>query len=214
MRAFDEFQKDQNQQHFVKLLNMKASPQNVSWRALVNLVDPHGAVVLEEEDAITIHAPESPDAYLVDFELLLRARGADVKFGKYFVGGLSARMPWDKANPRQTHLNSNGDRNRHCEQQRAEWCNVKRPFGEEIYGIAIFDHPRNSPHPPGWRADEQGLINPNVSALSDWSIPAGKERVFRYQLVVYHNTATREQLQAYYRNFASADADSEYRAPK
>jgi putative heme-binding domain-containing protein len=206
VNGLNYWKEDQGQQHFVKLLDVKESPQSVSWRALVNLVDPHGAVVLEEEDTITIHAPESPDAYLIDFELLLRAKEADVKFGKYFVGGLSARMPWDKANPRQTHLNSNGDRNRRCEQRRAEWCNVERPFGEEIYGIAIFDHPSNSPHPPGWRADEQGLINPNVSALSDWSIPAGKQRVFRYQLLIYHDTATREQLQARYQNFTAAAA--------
>ena len=45
----------------------------------MNLVDPKGSIVLEEEDAITIHAPESPDAYLIDFELLLRAKGDDVK---------------------------------------------------------------------------------------------------------------------------------------
>ena len=202
VNGLNYWKEDQGQQRFVKLQDVKASPQSVSWRALVNLIDLQGAVVLEEEDAITIHAPETADAWLIDFELLLRARDTDVKFGKFFVGGLSARMPWDQANPRQTHLNSNGDRDRQCEQQRAEWCNVERPFGEEIYGIAIFDHPRNSPHPPGWRADEQGLINPNVSSLSDWSIPAGQERVFRYQLLVYHNTATREQLQARYRNFA------------
>ncbi len=204
VNGFNYWKENEGQQHFVKLLDVKELPQSVSWRALVNLVDPHGTVVLEEEDAITIHAPESRDAYLIDFELLLRAKGADVKFGKYFVGGLNARMPWDKANPRQTHLNSNGDRNRQCEQKRAEWCNVERPFGADIYGIAIFDHPSNSPHPPGWRADEQGLINPNVSALSAWSIPAGKEQVFRYQLLVYRNTATREQLQARYQNFAAA----------
>ena len=84
------WKEDEGQQHFVKLLDVKESPQSVSWRALVNLVDPKGTVVLEEEDAITIHAPESPDAYLIDFELLLRAKRENVKFGKYFVGGLSA----------------------------------------------------------------------------------------------------------------------------
>jgi putative heme-binding domain-containing protein len=213
VNGFNYWKENEGQQHFVKLLDVKESSQSVSWRALVNLIDPKGTVVLEEEDAITIHAPESPDAYLIDFELLLRAKGEDVKFGKYFVGGLSARMPWDKVNPRQTHLNSNGDRNRQCEQQRAEWCNVERPFGEDIYGIAIFDHPSNSPHPPGWRADEQGLVNPNVSALSAWSIPAGKEQVFRYQLLVYRNTATREQLQARYQNFATGRSSASDLAP-
>ena len=72
-----------------------------------------------------------------------------MNFGKYFVGGLAVRMPWDRENPRQTHLNSEGKRNRECEQQRARWCNVERPFGQETFGIAIFDHPDNPNHPCG-----------------------------------------------------------------
>jgi hypothetical protein len=158
--------------------------------------------VLEEEDTITIHAPESSDAYLIDFDLLLRAKEKDVTFGKFFVGGLSVRMPWDKTNPRQTHLNSNGLRDRECEQQRAAWCNVERPFGGETFGIAVFDHPTNSNHPSGWRADEQGLINPNVSALADWTLAAKQERVFRHRLVVYRGSAKREQLAARFAVFA------------
>jgi methane monooxygenase PmoA-like len=103
-------------------------------------------------------------------------------------------MPWDKANPRQTHLNSNGLRGRECEQQRAAWCNVERPFGSDIFGIAVFDHPGNPNHPSGWRADEQGLINPNVSALGDWTLAAKQTQRFRYRLLVYHGSATHEQL--------------------
>src|SRR2546430_7257565 len=112
-------------------------------------------------------------------------------------------MPWDKANPRQTHLNSEGLRGRDCEQKRAAWCNVERPFaGEETFGIAVFDHPDNPTHPPGWRADEQGLINPNVSALGDWTIAAGKERIFPYRLEGYRGAATRERLAPEFKRFA------------
>src|SRR6185503_9328981 len=159
-------------------------------------------VMLEEEDTITIHAPESADSYVIDFDLLLRARDQDVSFGKFFVGGLSVRMPWDKANPRQTHLNSNGLRGRACEQQRAAWCNVERPFGTETFGIAVFDHPTNPNHPCGWRADEQGLINPNISALADWSIPAKQERLFRHRLLVYRGAATHQQLAVRFEKYA------------
>jgi hypothetical protein len=112
-------------------------------------------------------------------------------------------MPWDKAHPRQTHLNSEGVRGRACEQQRAAWCNIERPFGGETFGIAIFDHPGNPNHPPGWRADEQGLINPNVSALGDWKLAAKQERVFRHRLMVYRGPATREQLAARFTQFAN-----------
>ena len=142
------------------------------------MVAPDGTVVLEEEDAVTVHAPESPDAYVIDFDLLLRAKDREVKFGKFFVGGLAVRMPWDKDKPRHTHLNSEGLRGRDCEQKRAAWCTVQRPFGDRTFGIAVFDHTQNPDHPPAWRADEQGLINPNVSGLGDWSIPAGKQRLF------------------------------------
>jgi len=93
-------------------------------------------------------------------------------------------------------------RNRDCEQKRAAWCNVERPFDDQIFGVAILDHPSNTNHPSGWRADEQGLINPNVSALGDWSIPAGQERLFRYRLVVYRGSATQDQLASRFATFA------------
>ena len=210
VNGFNYWKEDEGKQRFVRLLDLKEASDRVTWRALVELVAPNGNVVLEEEDTITIHSPESSDAYLIDFDLLLRPKEQDVNFGKFFVGGLSARMPWDKANPRQTHLNSNGRRGRECEQQRAAWCNVERPFGNETFGIAVLDHPANPNHPSSWRADEQGLINPNVSALGDWLIPAKQERVFRYRLVVYRGSATREQLAARFVTFAD---DSSRAAP-
>ena len=202
VNGFNYWREDEGRQRFVRLLDLKEAADRVSWRALVELVAPNGSAVLEEEDAITIHAPLSDDAYFIDFDLLLRAKGQEVTFGKYFVGGLSVRMPWDKAHPRQTHLNSNGLRGRECEQQRAAWCSVERPFGDGIFGMAVFDHPRNANHPPGWRADEQGLINPNVSALADWSIPANQERVFHYRILVYHGAATSERLEKRFEVFA------------
>jgi hypothetical protein len=195
VNGFNYWKEDEGRQRFVRLLGLKEESDHVTWRALTELVAPDGRVVLEEENAITVHAPESPDTYLIDFDLLVRAK-QDVNFGKFFVGGLAVRMPWDKANPRQTHLNSNGLRNRDCEQKRAAWCNVERSFGNETFGIAVLDHPTNPNHPSGWRVDEQGLINPNVAALSDWSLTASQSRQFRYRLVVYRGSATRAQLDA------------------
>jgi putative heme-binding domain-containing protein len=212
VNGFNYWKEDEGKQRFVRLLDMKEGPGRVSWRALVELVAPNGSVVLDEEDSITIHAPESADAYVIDFDLLLRAKEEDVTFGKFFVGGLAVRMPWDKANPRQTHLNSNGLRDRACEQQRAAWCNVERPFGDETFGIAVFDHPANPNHPSGWRADEQGLINPNVSALGDWTLPAKQTQRFQYRLLVYRGSATREQLAARFEGFGG-DSSGEQARP-
>jgi len=203
VNGFNYWKEDEGRQRFVRLLDLKEASDRVTWRALVELIAPDGSIVLEEEDAITIHAPESSDAYMIDFDLLLRAKEHDVTFGKFFVGGLAVRMPWDKADPRQTHLNSNGLRGRECEQQRAAWCNVERPFGSETFGIAVFDHPANPNHPTGWRADEQGLINPNVSALGDWTLAAKQTERFRYRLLVYRGSASREQLAARFESFVA-----------
>jgi putative heme-binding domain-containing protein len=202
VNGFNYWKEDEGKQRFVRLLDRREETDRVSWRALVELVAPDGKVVLDEEDAITIHAPDSSDAYVIDFDLLLRAKDQDVSFGKFFVGGLSVRMPWDKANPRQTHLNSNGLRNRACEQQRAAWCNVERPFVDQIFGIAIFDHPTNPNHPSMWRADEQGLINPNVSGIGDWKLAKGEARVFRYRILIYRGSATPEKLAAQFATFS------------
>lgn len=213
VNGFNYWKEDEGKQRFVKLLDLKEAPDTASWRALVELVAPNGNVVLEEEDAITIYAPESTESYIIDFELLLRAKETDVNFGKFFVGGLSVRMPWDKTNPRQTHLNSSGLRGRACEQQRAAWCNVERPFGNETFGIAIFDYPANANFPSGWRADEQGLINPNISALADWKLPAKQTQRFRYRLLVYRGSATREALAARFENFTSPQSDNLHARP-
>ena len=201
VNGFNYWKEDEGRQRFVRLLHLEQTPDSVTWTSLVELVAPNGGVVLEEENTITIHAPDSPDSYLIDFHLLLRAKEKEVHFGKFFVGGLSVRMPWDRANPRQTHLNSEGLRGRAGEQKRAAWCTVERPFNDQTFGIAIFDHPRNPNHPPAWRVDEQGLINPNVSGLHDWSIAAGEERRFHYQLLIYRGPATAEQLTTHFDQF-------------
>ena len=67
--------------------------------------------------------------------------------------------------------------------------------------MSFDDHPSNPNHPSGWRADEQGLINPNVSALGDWTLAARQRQRFRYRLLVYRGSATREQLAARYESF-------------
>jgi len=214
VNGFNYWKEDEGRQRFVKLLESNQSDSRVSWKSLTELVDPGGRVVLEEEQSVAVHAAREPGAreqgsagiagfYFIDFDFLLRARSQDVTFGKFGVGGLAARMPWDQANPKQTHLNSNGLRGRECEQKRAQWCNVERLFGNETFGIAILDHPSNPNHPSGWRVDEQGLINPAVSMLGDWSLPAGSERKFRYRVLIYQRSASKEWLEEQFEKYAS-----------
>ena len=181
-------------QHFERLLDVQESREKISWRSVTKFVAPDGSSPIDEANEISVYAPEG-DRYVIDFKMTLRAGATNVVFEKYPVGGLAVRMPWDEKNPRQTHLNSEGHHGRDCEKQRARWCNVERPFGKEIHGIAILDHPQNANHPPAWRVDVQGLINPCVTSVMGWTIPANSAREFRYRIIVYKGTATRESLQ-------------------
>jgi hypothetical protein len=197
------WKEDEGRQRLAKIFNLHRSAEKAGWTALVELVSPAGEVVLEEENVITFHTPRSGDSFLIDFDLLLRAK-TNVVFGKFFVGGLSVRMPWDAANPRQAHLNSEGIRGRSGEQRRAAWCTVERPFGAEVFGFAVLDHPSNPNHPPAWRVDEQGLINPNASGLADWTLKAGEERRFRNRIVAYSGAATAERVAGWFETYQQA----------
>lgn len=188
-------------QHFEELVDVKESDDSVNWTARTIFVAPDGTKPLTEEDEITVHAPMD-DRYIIDFKLRLRANEKDVAFDRYPVGGLAVRMPWDQANPRQTHLNSNGQRGRQCEKQRAKWCNVERPFGEQIYGIAILDHPQNADHPAAWRVDEQGLINPCVTGVNGFTMTANSSREYRYRLLIYKGTSGADELNSAFQAFA------------
>lgn len=195
------WKEDEGRQRLAKISNIHRAAEKAGWTALIELVSPAGEVVLEEENHITFHAPQSSDSFVIDFDVVLRAK-TNVSFGKFFVGGLSVRMPWDAANPRQAHLNSEGVRGRAGEQKRAAWCTVERPFGEAVHGFAILDHPQNPNHPPAWRVDEQGLINPNVSGLADWSLKQGEERRFKHRVLVYSGAATAERMTAEFERFS------------
>ena len=55
---------------------------------------------------------------------------------------------------------------------------------------------------PIWRVDEQGLINPAVTALADWTLPAGQTRSFRYRILVYKGSAKPDRLDREFQRFA------------
>src|SRR5215211_7746680 len=84
VNGFNYWKEDEGRQRFVRLLDSRERLDHASWRALVEYIAPDGFAILEEENAITFYSPEAADAYLIDFDLLLRAKDRDVNFGKFF----------------------------------------------------------------------------------------------------------------------------------
>jgi putative heme-binding domain-containing protein len=173
------------QQHFARLLDLKEAAEHVSWRALAEWIAPDGHCMLQEEQAFSVAAPHTPESYIIDLTWVLRATHQDLRLRRSDRGGLAVRMACPASGPRVRYFNANKLQGRGCDQQQAAWCAMERPFGQEVFGIAVLDHPGNANHPPGWWVDEQGLLSPSLTLPGDWSLKAGKERVYRYRIVVY-----------------------------
>src|SRR5687768_4121538 len=52
VNGFNYWKEDQGQQRFIKLLRSDSQNDKVSWTSLIELVDPAGKIVLEEENTI------------------------------------------------------------------------------------------------------------------------------------------------------------------
>lgn len=200
VNGIDFWSEKEGKLRFVKLLNVTQEQDYAGWRALCEWVAPDGHVVLEEEQNIKIYAPASPYFYNIDFDWTLRAREKDVKIGKHEYGGFAVRLEYS---PEHTHLNANGDRDSATSEKRAAWCNVARPFGENTFGVVVYDHPSNPDFPAKWRVDGQGLINPSPSLQGDWSIPAGQEKTFHYRLSVHTGPGDAKYFDPQFKSFSA-----------
>jgi putative membrane-bound dehydrogenase-like protein len=191
----------EGRQRFARLLDLQQETDRILWKALVEWVAPSGEVVLQEEQAITVYAPEGPGGYAIDFDWTLQTQQKAVTFGKYDYGGLSVRMP---VHPGHTHLNSTGQTHKDTNTRRAAWTSVERPFDKGgVWGVAVMDHPGNERHPAAWRVDGHGLISPSPSIQGPWSIPEFASQKRRYRVVVFKGPAAAARLDRSFEAFSA-----------
>jgi hypothetical protein len=152
-----------------------------------------GKRILAEKQLITVHAPDAPDRYRIDFVWQLTPDDSNgeaaVTLGQYEYGGLAFRPA---AHEDRREAKADGEPGR-------PWQDLSGKFGkgeeEVLAGVAILDHPKNQGFPVSWRVDEQGLINPAITARGPLVLPAGKTTVFRYRLVVHLGHGQRRVLE-------------------
>ncbi|HOC19181.1 MAG TPA: PmoA family protein [Vicinamibacterales bacterium] len=96
---------------------------------------------------------------------------------------------------------------------RARWCALSGRLGDEVVTVAILDHPLNPGFPTYWHARGYGLFAANPlgqNALSGgretlgFAIEANDTATFRYRILILSEAATKERLEAEYKEFASA----------
>ena len=176
-------------------------------RASDRWVAPSGKVFCTDET--TIRFQGTADARIIDYEVTIQApKDAPAFFGDDKDGTMAMRLAQWMTLPHKNgkmdmpgsgHIvTANGDRDSKAWGKRADWCDFYAPREGKIYGIAIFDSPRNLRHPTWWMAREYGLFGANPFGqhwyeakmdqphLGDYTIPAGGSLTLRYRFYFHY----------------------------
>lgn len=161
---------------------VRANGPRVQWQTVYDLLNESGNPVLTATQNWAME--DTGDKYILDLEWRGQAR-TEVILGKTYVGGLFVRIPWRPMDHAEA-ANSAGQRDGGLEQQRAIWTDVgiQVERRSDLGHIAIFDYPDNYGFPTPWRVDKQYGFGPNTE-WTESKIDSGKERVYRYRLIVY-----------------------------
>ncbi|GAA4399804.1 hypothetical protein GCM10023187_12250 [Nibrella viscosa] len=173
--------------------------QAVNWQTVYDLIDAQGNTILTETQNWSMQ--EQAGKYLLDLEWNGNAK-TTVNLGKFYVGGLFIRMPWQPGVNGEV-VNAVGQTNKQAEGQRAIWTDV----GIQVEGrndlahIAIFDHPDNRAFPTPWRVDNELGVGPSVQILGNWRIEPGQTEVIRYRLLAYTGDLKNAVLTQHWKEF-------------
>ena len=173
-----------------------------------------GKLVATDETKISIRTV--PGGRELDFEITVHApKNAPVIFGDTKEGTLAIRLAdWmrpprtavpKKGAPAQKmagtgHIvNDSGNENAETWGKRAKWVDYYASHKGKVYGVAMFDHPKNPQYPTWWHVRDYGLfaVNPfgkhdfepafkDDPKAGDMVVPAGKSVTFRYRFY-FHN---------------------------
>jgi len=173
-------------------------------------VGPDGTVHLTDET--TIRARQLADGgRVLDYEVTLKApKDKPVVFGDTKEGSMAIRVPlWmtpthtysvnkkrEKHEGKGTIINAEGITNDATWGKRSTWVDYHAPKDGKVYGIAMFDHPKNPRHPTWWHVRSYALFAANPfgqhdfestkekklpAGTGDLTIPAGGSTTFRWR---------------------------------
>jgi hypothetical protein len=168
-------------ERFVKLLDLQEGNDRVSWRALLNWSSDDGAVLLEEEQAVTVHSVDSGDKYSVDLDWTLRAGDKPVAVTQTDGGGLRAAV-----GPQVKAANANFDRNmgiRPGDSAAPMTASFEFPVsraGKTVSGINVSGDVSEPGFPAVWQ------VTSPFPGHNVWSISARQEATFHFHLIIHN----------------------------
>ena len=187
-------------------------------------VGPDGTVHLTDETTIRFRA--LPDGRAIDYEVTLKApANKPVVFGDTKEGSMAIRLPEWMTPPhtvakkmtegKGTIINDSGVKNGETWGKKSTWVDYYAPKGGKIYGVAMFDHPKNPRHPTWWHVRDYGLFSANPFGkhdfenlkdnprAGDFTIEAGKSATFRWRFYIHMGDEKAGKVAEHYKEYAA-----------
>ena len=153
---------------------------------------------------------------MIDAEITISAdRGVALKLGDTEEGSFGLRFADDFKEDRGATI-TNSDALKGTANvwgKRARWVDYSTSIKGEQVGVSIFDHPQNPKHPTFWHARGYGLCGVNPFGEHDFlndkardgsvTIPAGKNLVFRYRVVIHAGLGDATNIEKLFSAFAT-----------
>ena len=184
-----------------------------------------GTVHLTDETTISVHG--SGDSRFIDYQVTLKAPAdKPVVFGDTKEGSMAIRLPlWMTPSHRSgkkmhegkgTIINDSGQKNDATWGKKSTWVDYHAPKDGKVYGVAMFDHPKNPRHPTWWHVRSYALFAANPFGKHDFepehkankkagdlTIPAGGSTTFRWRFYFHMGDEKAGKVAERYKEFAA-----------
>ena len=174
-------------------------------------VDPAGKTVCQDERTLRFRALKS--AWLVDFDVTIKASNGPVTFGDTKEGMFGVRVASVlDANRKEGGkiTNADGLTNADAWGKASPWVDYAGKIDGKAVGIAIMNHPDSFRYPTTWHVREYGLFAANPFGWKDfgraesgeYTLPAGESITFLYRVVLHEGDTASANLPAAFEAYA------------
>ena len=186
-------------------------------------VGPDGKVHVTDETTVRIKGV--PNGRILDYEVTLKAPAdKPVVFGDTKEGSMAIRLPlWMTPSHKQgkkqhegvgTIINAAGQTNDETWGKQSTWVDYHAPKDGKVYGVAMFDHPKNPRHPTWWHVRTYALFAANPFGKHDFekledkhagdlTIPAGQSVTFRWRFYFHMGDEKAAKVAERYKEYAA-----------
>jgi hypothetical protein len=179
-------------------------------------------------DETTIRFHGTPDARMIDYEVTIKALAdKPLVLGDTKEGSMAVRVAQWLTPPHQfarkdsvgstgTLVNAEGLKNGDVWSKKSTWIDNYGTKDGKVYGVAIFDHPKNPRHPTWWHARTYGLLAANPFGQRDFEasekhapgkgnmeIPPGGSVTFRWRIVAHLGDTKTANIDELYKAYAA-----------